>query len=93
MIDNARWHRGRPAGAAMRGNPHLEFERLPSYSPQRNPVERFWRGLRRRAAHTRLFDTLADLKASLRARLGDVRTVRERVRTIIEGRPKRKAAR
>jgi transposase len=39
----------------------------PSYSPQLNPIERFWKKLRRRATHNRLFDTLADLKKSVRA--------------------------
>lgn len=70
VIDNAPWHRGRLVDAAMRDNPHLEFYRLPSYGPQLNPVERFWRQLRRRATHNRRFDTLTDLKASLRASLG-----------------------
>src|SRR5262249_53424484 len=60
---------GRPIDEALRDNPPLEFKRLPSYSPQLNPIERFWKKLRRRATHNRLFDTLADLKASLRASL------------------------
>ena len=63
VIDNAPWHRGQPIDEALRDNPHLEFKRLPSYSPQLNPIERFWKKLRRRATHNRLFDTLADLKA------------------------------
>jgi DDE superfamily endonuclease len=93
LIDNAPWHRGKPVDEAMRANPHLEFKRLPSYSPQLNPVERFWKRLRRRATHNRLFDTLADLKASLRASLSYFQTVRHKVKSIIEGRPRRKAAR
>ena len=76
----------------MRDNPHLAFERLPSYSPHLNPVERFWKKLRRRATHNRLFDALADLKASLRASLSYFQTVRHKVKSIIEGRPKRKTA-
>src|SRR5262249_49103237 len=32
VIDNAPWHRGKLIDAALRGNPHLEFKRLPSYS-------------------------------------------------------------
>jgi len=91
LIDNAPWHRGKPINEALAENPHLEFERLPSYSPQLNPVERFWKKLRRRATHNRLFDTLADLKASIRASLCYFQTVRHKVKSIIEGRPKRKA--
>jgi transposase len=61
IIDNAPWHRGQPIDDALAENPHLEFYRLPSYSPHLNVIERFWRVLRRRAAHNRLFDRLADL--------------------------------
>lgn len=92
LIDNAPWHRGKPIGCAMRDNPHLEFRRLPSYSPQLNPIERFWKKLRRRATHNRLFDTLADLKTSLPASLSYFQTVRHKVKSLIEGRPKRKTA-
>lgn len=91
-IDNAPWHRGKPIDEALRDYPHLEFKRLPSYSPQLNPIERFWKKLRRRATHNRLFDTLADLKTSLRASLSYFQTVRHKVNSIIAGRPKRKTA-
>lgn len=91
LIDNAPWHRGKPIDAAMADYPHLEFKRLPSYSPQLNPIERFWKKLRRRATHNRLFDTLTDLKTSLRASLSYFQTVRHKVKSIIQGQPKRKA--
>ncbi len=90
VIDNAPWHRGKPIAEALADNPHLEFYRLPSYSPQLNPVERLWKKLRRRATHNRLFDTLADLKTSLRASLCYFQTARHKVKSIIEGRPKPK---
>ena len=90
VIDNAPWHRGQLIAAALRDNPHLEFKRLPSYSPRLNPIERFWKKLRRRATHNRLFDTLADLKASVRASLCYFQTMRPRVRSILEGRPRKK---
>jgi transposase len=91
VIDNAPWHRGKLIDDALRDNPHLEFNRLPSYSPQLNPIERLWKKLRRRATHNRLFDTLADLKSSLRASLSYFQTVRHKVRSILQGRPRRKA--
>jgi transposase len=91
LIDNAPWHRGEPIDEALRENPHLEFKRLPSYSPQLNPIERFWKKLRRRATHNRLFETLAELKSSLRASLCYFQTMRQKVRSIIEGRPRQKA--
>jgi hypothetical protein len=87
LIDNAPWHAGEPVRLALADNPHLELKRLPSYSPQRNPIERFWRLLRRRATHNRLFDTLADLRRSIRSSLSYYQTVRQRVRTLIDGKP------
>lgn len=90
LIDNAPWHRGEPIRAALAENPHLRFVRLPSYSPQLNPVERFWKKLRRRATHNRLFDTLADLKKSLRASLSYFQTMRHKVKSLLEKRPRRK---
>jgi hypothetical protein len=91
LIDNAPWHRGKPIDEAMAANRHLEFKRLPSYSPQLNPIERFWKVLRRRATHNRLFDTIADLKKSVRANLSYFQTVRHRVLTLIKGRRRKSA--
>ena len=67
----------------MAENRHVEFKRLPSYSPQLNVIERFWRLLRRRATHNRLFESLAGLKRSLRASLCYFQTVRGKVRSLI----------
>ena len=89
LIDNAPWHRGKVVDQALAENPHLRFKRLPSYSPQLNPIERFWKMLRRRATHNRLFDTLADLKGALRNSLRYFQTVRARVKTLLNGRKKR----
>ena len=91
LIDNAPWHRGQLIDLALAENPHLEIKRLPSYSPQLNPIERFWKVLRRRATHNRLFDAIADLKKSVRASLSYFQTVRQRVLTLINGRRKKSA--
>ena len=84
LIDNAPWHAGEVVRTALADNPHLELKRLPSYSPQLNPIERFWKLLRRRATHNRLFDTLADLRRSIRSSLCYYQTVRDRVRTLLD---------
>jgi hypothetical protein len=84
LIDNAPWHRGKPIDEALADNPHLKFKRLPSYSPQLNPIERLWKVLRRRATHNRLFDTLGDLKKSIRANLSYFQTMRGRVKTLLQ---------
>jgi hypothetical protein len=91
LIDNAPWQAGAAVQQALADNPHLKFKRLPSYSPQLNPIERFWKKLRRRATHNRLFDTLADLKKSLRASLSYFQTMRQRVKTLLEKRRPRRA--
>lgn len=43
LFDNAPWHRGGPINEALAENPHLKFSRLPSYTPQMNPIERYWK--------------------------------------------------
>jgi transposase len=88
-IDNAPWHRGKLIDEALAENPHLEFYRMPSYSPQLNVIERFWKKLRRRATHNRLFDEIADLKSSVRNSLRYFQTVRHRLLTLINGRPRK----
>jgi transposase len=88
LIDNAPWHAGAAIQEALADNPHLELKRLPSYSPKLNPIERFWKALRRRATHNRLFDSLADLKRSLRNSLRYFQTMRQRVKSLIHKRVK-----
>jgi DDE superfamily endonuclease len=88
-IDNAPWHRGPLIHEAMRENPHLEFYWLPSYSPQLNVIERFWKKLRRRATHNRLFDAITDLKESIRNNLRYFQTVRGKLLTLINGRSRK----
>ena len=62
---------------------------MPGHSPQLNVVGRFWKTLRRRATHNRLFDTIADMKASVRNSLRYFQTVRSRMLSLINGRPKK----
>jgi transposase len=47
-------------------HPHLELFRLPSYSPDFDIIERFWRLLRSRTTYNRLFDHVFALRAALR---------------------------
>jgi len=52
-------------------------------------IERFWKRLRRRATHNRLFDAIKDLEASVRNSLRYFQTVRSRLPTLIKGRPRK----
>ena len=84
LIDKPPWQAGKVVDEARAANPHLKLKRLPSYSPQLNPIERLWKALRRRATHNRLFDRLADLKRSIRASLCYYQTMRQRVATMLQ---------
>jgi transposase len=83
IIDNAPWHRGQLIDEALADHPNLEFKRLPSYSPQLNVIEHFWKLLRRRATHNRFFESLSDLRRSIRASLCYFQTVKRRVRSMV----------
>lgn len=83
IIDNPPWHRGQPIDEALADNPHLEFKRLPSYSPQLNAIEHFWKKLRRRATHNRFFESQSALKRSLRASLRYFQIVKKRLSKMI----------
>ena len=83
-IDNAPWHRGAGVEQVLAAHPHLHLYRLPSYSPQLNVIERFWRVLRRRATHNRLFASMAALRTTLRNNLSYFQTMKQKVLSLIE---------
>ena len=83
-IDNAPWHCGAGVEQVLAAHPHLRLYRLPSYSPQFNVIERFWRVLRRRATHNRLFTSMAGVRATLRNNICYFQTLRQKVLSLIE---------
>ena len=83
-IDNAPWHGGARVEAVLAAHPHLRVCRLPSYSPQLNVIERFWRVLRRRVTHNRLFTSMAALRTTLRNDISYFQTMRRKVLSLIE---------
>jgi hypothetical protein len=89
VIDNAPWHRGALMTEALKEWPHIERYRLPSYSPHLQPIERFWKVLRRRATHNRLFRTLGQLKQTLRNSLCYYQTLKHRMLYLIQSPKKR----
>jgi transposase len=89
VIDNAPWHQGARISQALKECSHLELYRLPRYSPQLQIIERYWRVLRRRATHNRLFLTLAQLKHALRNSLCYYQTLKHRVLSLIQSPKKR----
>ena len=89
VVDKAAWHRGALVTAILEACPHLELYPLPSYSPKLQVIERFWKVLRRRATHNRLFPTLAQLKRALRNSLCYYQTLKHRVLSVIQSPRKR----
>lgn len=91
-IDNAPWHQGRAITEVLTAHRQLQLYRLPSYSPQLNLVERFWRVLRRRATHNRLFLTMAALRTALRMNFCYFQTMRHKMLSLLHSPRKKKAA-
>ncbi len=89
VIDNASWHRGGLITEVLSQLPRLRLYRLPSYSPQLQVIERFWKVLRRRATHNRLFPSPARLKQALRHSLCYYQTLKHRVLSLIQSLKKR----
>ena len=84
LIDNALWHRGALIEHVLATHPHLRLKRLPSYSPQLHVIERFWRVLRRRATHNRLFASMVALRVTLRNNLCYYQSMRSKVLSLID---------
>lgn len=91
-IDNAPWHQAPGIAEVLAAHPQLQLYRLPSYSPHLDLIERFWRVLRRRATHNRLFMTMAEVRTALRASLCYFHTMRHKVLSLLHSPRKRKAA-
>ena len=89
VVDKASWHRGAVVTAVLEASPHLELYPLPSYSPQLQVIERFWKVLRRRATHNRLFQTMGHLTRALRTSLCYYQTLKHRLLSLIQSWRKR----
>lgn len=64
MLDNGRFHKAKKL--SIPENIRLIF--LPPYSPELNPIERFWQDLKDHVAF-HLHETLPELKQRVRAKL------------------------
>jgi transposase len=84
VIAKASWHKGVMITEGLAASPHLDLYSLPSDSPQLQVIERFWKVLRRRATHNRLFLTPAALKNALRNSLCYYQTLKHRVLSVIQ---------
>jgi transposase len=81
--DGAKYHHAaalQPFWAAHRGR--LFTIRLPSYSPDYNPIEFLWRATKRQATHNRYFPEFAALIGSVEEALAYFATHPERVKAL-----------
>jgi len=84
VIDNAPWHRGKAVRQVLERHAHLQLYRLPSYSPELSPIERFWKVLRRRATHNRQFGELPRLQRSVANSVRYYQVMSHRVVRLLE---------
>lgn len=61
--DGAPYHNGRNLAAFKAANEdRIQIERLPSYSPDKNPIERLWKNVKRDGTHLKYFPTMDCLR-------------------------------
>jgi transposase len=63
--DGASYHGGAVTNefkAQMEAQGRLFVERLPSYSPDKNPIEKLWKNTKKEATHCRYFETFENLR-------------------------------
>ncbi|GHO71961.1 hypothetical protein KSC_108530 [Ktedonobacter sp. SOSP1-52] len=73
IVDNYRIHFAKPVLALLAAHSEqIELVTLPTYSPQLNPVERFWKHLRRKVTHnTRCSRSVMPTRFAIADRLHD----------------------
>ena len=66
--DGASYHRSQLVNELkeeLRSREQLFVYRLPSYSPDKNPIEKLWRKTKRNATHCKYFATFEDLRSAV----------------------------
>jgi len=61
IMDQAGWHRS----SELQIPEGIEIAYLPPYSPELNPVERYWKMLKQAVVHNRLYENLDDMMIAL----------------------------
>jgi hypothetical protein len=61
VLDGAAWHKA----GKLKKQHNIEFIYLPPYSPELNPVERFWEHLKGNTIKNKVFDSLACIETEI----------------------------
>lgn len=81
--DRGEQHKGAPIEAIIReASGRLMLKLQPAYSPEPNPQERIWKGLRRVVTHNHWFETLREQIAAIRNVFRYLAGVKDRVQRI-----------
>lgn len=82
VLDNAPYNHAAPVtetAAALR----IELLYLPTYSPNLNLIERFWKFLKRKVARNRFYATFAEFRAAVQNILNDLAPYREELASLL----------
>ncbi len=83
VVDNYRIHFAKPVLAFLEAHQdEIELVCLPTYSPKLNPVERFWKHLRRKVTHTHFFQTMERLMDAVSSFFRDMAASPDLVRSV-----------
>lgn len=83
VIDNYRIHFAKPVLAFLQAHQdQIEVVCLPTYSPKLNPVERFWKHLRRKVTHNTFFQTIERLLSAVTGFFQEMAALPDIVRSV-----------
>jgi transposase len=66
ILDNCSIHQSKKVKAFVSKTPWLELEHLAPYSPEYNPIERFWQWLKRKVYGCKSYQTMDELVTKIR---------------------------
>lgn len=83
VIDNYCIYFAKPVLAFLAAHSEqIELVTLPTYSPQRNPVERFWKHVRHKVTHNPFFQTIDRLLVAVKGFFHDLAACPDTVRSV-----------
>lgn len=83
VVDTYRIHFAKPVLALLAAHSEqIELVTRPSYSPQLNPAQRFWKHLRRKVTHNTFFQTIDRLLDTVTGFLRDMAACPQTVRSV-----------
>jgi transposase len=82
VLDNAKYNRARLVKKAAK-RLRIELWYLPTYSPNLNLIERFWKFLKKKVARNKYHPTFAEFRTAVREVLGNLESYTEELSTLM----------